>query len=89
MSWAAELSDSARHDLKRLPSKDLLRIMRAIGEMETDPIGGDVRPFCGPQWRGRYRKRVGNYRIIFSADHAQNCLYPGDPWAVGENLPLN
>ena len=75
MSWAAELSDSARHDLKRLPSKDLLRIMRAIGEMETDPFGGDVRPLRGPEWSGRYRKRAGNYRIIFSADRAQRIAF--------------
>jgi len=38
--------------------------------MEVNPFAGDVRPLSGPEWKGRYRKRVGPYRIIFTADHA-------------------
>jgi mRNA-degrading endonuclease RelE of RelBE toxin-antitoxin system len=42
--------------------------MRAIDEMESDPFAGDVKPLRGPEWKGRFRKRVGRYRIIFTAD---------------------
>lgn len=38
---------------------------RAIDRMEADPFQGDVRPLRGKKWRGRYRKRVGRYRLIF------------------------
>jgi mRNA-degrading endonuclease RelE of RelBE toxin-antitoxin system len=27
-----------------------------------------VKPLKGPEWKGRYRKRVGPYRIIFTMD---------------------
>jgi mRNA-degrading endonuclease RelE of RelBE toxin-antitoxin system len=37
--------------------------------MEANPLAGDVKPLKGPEWKGRYRKRVGSYRIIFSVDH--------------------
>ena len=37
--------------------------------MGEDPFQGDVRPLRGRQWQGRYRKRVGRYRIIFIPYH--------------------
>jgi len=33
--------------------------------MAEDPFRGDVVPLKGTKWQGRYRKRVGRYRIIF------------------------
>jgi len=35
-----------------------------------DPYGCDVRPRQGKQWRGYYRKRAGDYRVIFALDRA-------------------
>ena len=69
MAWAVELSAAAEKDLKRLPRDRQVRIARAIDEMEANPLAGDVKPLKGPEWKGRYRKRVGPYRIIFSVDH--------------------
>ena len=60
----------AEKELKRLPRDRQARLERAIDEMEKDPFAGDVKPLKGPQWKGRYRKRVGAYRIIFTVDHA-------------------
>ncbi len=42
--------------------------------METDPFQGDVMPLKGKNWKGRYRKRVGSYRIIFRALHSQHVV---------------
>ncbi len=70
MTWTIELSAAAEKDLKRLPRDRRLRIERAIDAMEVDPFAGDVRPLSGPEWKGRYRKRVGPYRIIFTANRA-------------------
>ena len=35
------------------------QIERAIDEMESDPMTGDVIPLKGSEWKGRSRKRVG------------------------------
>ena len=69
MSWIVELSTNAEKDLKRLPRDRQATLERAIDEMEENPFGRAVKPLKGPQWNGRYRKRVGSYRIIFSVDH--------------------
>jgi len=68
MTWAVELSAAAERHLKRLPRDRQARIERAIDEMEENPFAGDVKPLKGTEWKGRYRKRVGPYRIIFTVD---------------------
>ena len=69
MIWAVELSAAAEKDLKRLPRDRQARIEHAIDEMEENPFAGDIKALKGPEWKGRYRKRVGPYRIIFTVDH--------------------
>jgi mRNA-degrading endonuclease RelE of RelBE toxin-antitoxin system len=69
MNWHAELSDEAEQQLKRLPRRIQGQIERAIDALEVDPFQGDVIPLRGRQWRGRYRKRAGRYRIIFTPHH--------------------
>ena len=71
MSWVVEFSASAEKDFKCLPRDRQKRIERAIDQMEKDPFTGDVKPLQGPEWIGRYRKRVGPYRIIFTADRVK------------------
>ncbi len=66
MTWAVELSPAAEKDLKRIPRDRQVRIERAIDEMEENPFAGDVKALQGREWKGRYRKRVGQYRIIFT-----------------------
>ena len=68
MNWAVELSALAIKELKKLPRDRQAQIERAIDEMESDPMAGDVIPLKGPEWKDRYRKRVGSYRIIFTLD---------------------
>lgn len=68
MNWAVELSASAVKELKKLPRDRQVQIAGAIEEMETDPMIGDVKPLKGADWKGRYRKRVGSYRLIFTVD---------------------
>jgi len=73
MSWASELSRSAERQLSRLPRREQERIARAIDELEADPFQGDVRPLRG-RHHGRYRKRVGRYRIIFLLRHDERIV---------------
>jgi mRNA interferase RelE/StbE len=73
MSWAAELSRSAERQLVRLPRREQERVARAIDDLEEDPFQGDVRPLRG-RHQGRYRKRVGRYRIIFRLRHEERVV---------------
>jgi len=70
MNWAIELSTSAIKELRQLPRDRQVRVERAIDEMEIDPMAGDVKPLKGLEWKGRFRKRAGDYRIIFTMDRA-------------------
>ena len=71
MPWAIELSAEAEKQLRKLPRDRRERIVCAIDEMEQDPFKGDVKPLQGPAWSGRFRKRVGDYRIIFTVNSAE------------------
>lgn len=68
MNWAVELSPSAIKELKKLPRDRQAQVERAIDEMESDPMAGDVISLKGTEWKGRFRKRVGPYRMIFALD---------------------
>jgi mRNA-degrading endonuclease RelE of RelBE toxin-antitoxin system len=71
MNWAVELSASAIKELKKLPRDRQAQVERAIDEMESDPMAGDVIPLKGAEWKGRFRKRVGPYRIIFQLNRKE------------------
>jgi len=73
MSWASELSRTAERQLAQLPRPFQARITRTIDELEADPFQGDVRPLRG-RHQGRYRKRVGRYRIIFRLRHDERIV---------------
>jgi mRNA-degrading endonuclease RelE of RelBE toxin-antitoxin system len=66
MRWSAELSDEAQKQLTRFTRNVRDRIERAIDEFETkdDSQWSNIKALRGPKWKGRYRKRVGAYRII-------------------------
>jgi mRNA-degrading endonuclease RelE of RelBE toxin-antitoxin system len=43
-----------------------------MGEMEADPFSGDVKYLKGDP---RLRRRVGNWRIFFRIERAENTIY--------------
>lgn len=67
MRWRAELSDEAQSQLARFPRDVRDRISRAIDEFEAkdDSQWSNIKALQGPERKGRLRKRVGPYRIIF------------------------
>jgi mRNA-degrading endonuclease RelE of RelBE toxin-antitoxin system len=67
MRWRAELSDDAQEQLERFPRNVRDRIARAIDEFEAtdDSQWSNIKALQGPEWKGRLRKRVDPYRIIF------------------------
>ena len=67
MTWRVELSTEAQEQLARLPRNVRERIKRAVDEFETkdESQWSNIKALHGPAWKGRLRKKVGPYRIIF------------------------
>jgi mRNA interferase RelE/StbE len=65
MAWVVALSNRAEKSLRRIPAADRTRILSAIEGMRVDPLTGDVVKL---KERSAFRRRIGNYRIIFSID---------------------
>lgn len=57
-------------EIDGLPAEDKQRILNAIGEMASDPFGGDVKPIKNV--RGLLRRRVGDFRIAFTVNFEKN-----------------
>ena len=72
--WTIRLSPDAARQLNALPRSQQVLIGKAIERMQTDPFQGDVQPLKGKKWQGRYRKRVGRYRLIFIPYHQQHII---------------
>jgi mRNA-degrading endonuclease RelE of RelBE toxin-antitoxin system len=74
MPWTIRLSPQAARQLAALPRDQQVLLGRAIDRMEQDPFQGDVQPLKGKKWQGRYRKRVGRYRLIFIPYHNEHLV---------------
>ena len=74
MSWTVNLAKQVARDLDRLPAVDWPRVRRPIDEIAEDPQRGNVRPLQGKQWKGYYRKRIGDFRVIFTLDRAMRTV---------------
>jgi mRNA-degrading endonuclease RelE of RelBE toxin-antitoxin system len=60
-NWTLLVAKPARKALEKLPSKDQVRIERALDELENDPFSGDTKRLQPVGWR----RRVGDYRIFY------------------------
>jgi mRNA-degrading endonuclease RelE of RelBE toxin-antitoxin system len=67
MRFRVELSRDAQRQLARFPRDVRERLERAIDELEEkdDSQWSNLKALQGPEWKGRIRKTVGPYRIIF------------------------
>jgi mRNA-degrading endonuclease RelE of RelBE toxin-antitoxin system len=67
MRFRDEVSKEAQEQLFRFPRDVRERMEHAIDELEArdDSQWSNVKALQGPQWKGRLRKTVGAYRIIF------------------------
>ncbi len=71
MTWTLRLAREAEKQFKGIPADRQTLILKHLKEMQKDPLQGDVIPLKGKQWKGWYRRRVGDYRIIFSLDRTK------------------
>ena len=43
--------------------------------MGADPFQGDVKALAGPEWQDTFRRRIGSYRLLFTADRATKTVF--------------
>ncbi|MFQ5871999.1 MAG: type II toxin-antitoxin system RelE/ParE family toxin [Candidatus Geothermarchaeales archaeon] len=67
-----EVSRVARRYLERLDTPTKQRIATAIDGLGRNPFEGDVRRLQGDPML--YRKRVGDFRILFRVDRPQRLI---------------
>ncbi len=67
MRYRFELSTESQRQLSRFPREVQERLAHAIDDLESrdDSQWSNVKALQGVQWKGRFRKKVGPYRIIF------------------------
>jgi mRNA interferase RelE/StbE len=72
MTWTIVVAKAAQKQLKRIPGKDLDKIMAAIRAMAADPFQGDIVKLEGDE--DGYRRRVGSFRVFFRVDRASRMV---------------
>ena len=77
MNWRIELSREAEEQLFRFPRNVRERLKHAIDEFEErdESQWSNIKALQGPAWKGRFRKTVGPYRIIFQKFHDQGLVW--------------
>ena len=45
-----------------------------LDQMELDPFSGDVKALHGEEWKGVFRRRIGDYRLLFTAERAERMI---------------
>jgi mRNA-degrading endonuclease RelE of RelBE toxin-antitoxin system len=74
MTWTVVLAKDAEKQFNNLNADRQELILKHLREMREDPFRGDVKPLKGKKWKGRYRKRIGQYRLIFVPRHAERIV---------------
>ena len=61
--------------LNKLPSHRKNKIKELLNELINNPIQHeDIKPMLG-EWKGYYRIRIGNIRLIFWVDQVEKIVY--------------
>jgi mRNA-degrading endonuclease RelE of RelBE toxin-antitoxin system len=74
MNWIVRVAEDAQTFIESLPAKTARQLNRSIVQMKQDPFQGDVKALQGKEWKGYYRKRTGDYRIIFFPHREQHIV---------------
>ena len=70
MTWNVKVHVEAAKQLEAIPPDRRKRILNDLDELAEDPFRGLVKPLKGREYKGRFRKVSGRYRIIFKPIHA-------------------
>jgi mRNA interferase RelE/StbE len=65
--YAVEIEPAAWQSIMALPQRTQERIFNAIEALEDNPRPGGMKALKG-SWRGFYRVRVGDYRVVYTVE---------------------
>jgi len=74
MNWTCEFTTSATEDLTGLSKAVQKRVARVVSQMESDPFQGNVKALQGEEWKGVFRRRIGDYRLLFTINHGKKIV---------------
>jgi mRNA interferase RelE/StbE len=72
--YEIEYHPAVKDRMKMLPKHDRKSIYDKIDDLKKDPRPSGIEPLHG-QWKGHFRIRYGNYRIIYSIHDAKLIVY--------------
>lgn len=72
--WQLEIGRKIRRQLSRIPLRDNESILAALDALCGNPHAGDVRKLGD----GRYRLRVGAYRVFYALDFPSRRIVVSD-----------
>ena len=64
-SYEIVFKKSVSKDLKKIPKKDVSKILKVIRSLAENPRPAQVKKLSGQE---RYRMRQGNYRILYAIE---------------------
>jgi mRNA interferase RelE/StbE len=73
MDWNIVVAKAAQKQVAGLPAREQEKIAAALLAMAKDPFSGDVLKLAGEE--GRWRRRVGSYRIFFRLDAGRKMVW--------------
>lgn len=65
-NYRIEISSTAEKALKKIPKKDLIKIVESIQILAINPFPEGCRKLAGEE--GTYRIRQGDFRIIYEVE---------------------
>lgn len=84
MKYKVIVHKRAARYLKSLPESQKQRVKQSLGELEKGIMGKvDVKSMAG-EWKGYYRMRIGDTRVIFWIDHKLKTIYVDHIGSRGE-----
>lgn len=63
MNWGLKIAKRASREMKRIPKKDVKRLLFVLEKLTENPYQGDIEKVKGEE--NVWRRRVGNYRIFY------------------------
>lgn len=76
MNWGLRVAKSAKKNILSFPRKDKERIIQIFRELTVNPYSGDIEKVGGKE--NVWRRRVGNYRIVYEIDVKSKSIFVGD-----------
>jgi len=70
--WGVSPRKAADKTVARAPEKERKQLRRALEDMRTNPMSGDVVRLTGQ--RPSFRRRLGHWRIFFDLDNERRLV---------------